>query len=97
MMSNTPIAVRRGGAWLLVGVLAVLPACSDTSTPESTVDTAADVSQAEDGGEPGFQLSALAPENLKRERPPAPFDLTGNWFIDTKDGADPEAWRFGPP
>ena len=40
-------------------------------------------------------LSALAPENLNRERPPAPFDLTGNWFVDLN--ATPSAWRFGPP
>ena len=40
-------------------------------------------------------LSALAPENLSRQRPQAPFDLTGNWFVDTSAG--PDAWRFGPP
>ena len=40
-------------------------------------------------------LSALAPENLNRARPPAPFDLTGNWFVDLN--ATPSAWRFGPP
>lgn len=43
----------------------------------------------------GVQLSALAPENLARPRPPAPFDLTGNWFVDVSQSA--EAWRFGPP
>ena len=41
------------------------------------------------------QLSALAPENIAKARPPAPFDLTGNWFIDVT--ADPNAWKFGPP
>jgi hypothetical protein len=40
-------------------------------------------------------LSALAPENIAKARPPAPFDLTGNWFIDVT--ADPNAWKFGPP
>ena len=40
-------------------------------------------------------LSALAPENLAKPRPKAPFDLTGNWFVDTSSG--PDAWRFGPP
>jgi len=40
-------------------------------------------------------LSALAPENIARERPPAPFDLTGNWFVDLD--ATPSSWRFGPP
>jgi hypothetical protein len=37
------------------------------------------------GGESGegVRLSALAPENIARlKATPAPFDLTGNWFID---------------
>jgi len=45
--------------------------------------------------QPGVQLSALAPANVAKSRPAAPFDLTGNWFIDTTESAD--AWRFGPP
>src|SRR5688572_27341547 len=44
---------------------------------------------------PTEPLSALAPENLAKARPKAPFDLTGNWFVDTSAG--PDAWRFGPP
>ena len=31
-------------------------------------------------------LGALAPENLAKPRPKAPFDLTGNWFVDTSAG-----------
>jgi hypothetical protein len=44
---------------------------------------------------PAEPLSALAPENLAKPRPKAPFDLTGNWFVDTSKG--PDSWRFGPP
>jgi hypothetical protein len=44
---------------------------------------------------PAEPLSALAPENIAKARPKAPFDLTGNWFVDTSSG--PDAWRFGPP
>jgi len=44
---------------------------------------------------PAEPLSALSPENLAKPRPKAPFDLTGNWFVDTSSG--PDAWRFGPP
>jgi hypothetical protein len=44
---------------------------------------------------PEEPLSALAPDNLAKPRPKAPFDLTGNWFVDTSAG--PDAWRFGPP
>jgi len=40
-------------------------------------------------------LGALAPENLKKERPAPPFDLTGTWFVDLSDGF--ANFRFGPP
>ena len=40
-------------------------------------------------------IGALAPENLARDRPEAPFDLTGTWFVDLD--ATPASWRFGPP
>jgi len=40
-------------------------------------------------------LGALAPENLARERPAPPFDITGTWFVDLN--ATPSSWRFGPP
>src|SRR5262245_26947799 len=44
---------------------------------------------------PPPQLGALAPENLKRPRPKAPFDLSGTWFVDLSAGFD--TWRSGPP
>jgi hypothetical protein len=45
---------------------------------------------------PAEPVSALAPANIaKHSAVKAPFDLTGNWFIDTSVSA--EAWRFGPP
>jgi hypothetical protein len=40
-------------------------------------------------------LGALAPENLKKERPAAPFDLTGTWFVDLSEGFG--NFRYGPP
>ena len=43
---------------------------------------------------PGY-LGALAPANLKAERPPAPIDLTGTWFIDLSKGF--AHYLFGPP
>jgi len=43
---------------------------------------------------PGY-LGALAPENIARPRPPAPFNVTGTWFVDLSRGfAD---YMFGPP
>jgi hypothetical protein len=41
------------------------------------------------------QLGALAPENLAKERAPAPFDLTGTWFVDLSEGFS--KFMFGPP
>lgn len=41
------------------------------------------------------QLGALAPENLQKERPAPPFDLTGTWFVDLSAGFG--NFRFGPP
>ena len=43
---------------------------------------------------PGY-LGALAPANLNAERPPAPFSVTGTWFIDLSDGF--LHFLFGPP
>jgi hypothetical protein len=42
---------------------------------------------------PPVQLSALAPENLAKPRPKAPFDLTGTW---RHRGTATETWRFVP-
>jgi hypothetical protein len=44
---------------------------------------------------PPPQLGALAPANLTKARPKAPFDLTGTWFVDLSAGFD--TWRAGPP
>ena len=43
---------------------------------------------------PGY-LGALAPENLARPRPAPPFDLTGTWFVDLRQGF--LKFMFGPP
>jgi len=39
-------------------------------------------------------LGVLAPANLAKARPKAPFDITGTWFVDL---GFPGSWRFGPP
>lgn len=43
---------------------------------------------------PGY-LGALAPANINAERPPAPIDLTGTWFVDLSEGF--AKFLFGPP
>jgi hypothetical protein len=40
-------------------------------------------------------FGALAPQNLRKPRPKAPFDTTGAWFIDLHEGFD--KFMFGPP
>jgi hypothetical protein len=40
-------------------------------------------------------LGALAPENLNKERPAPPFDLTGTWFVDLSRAFGD--FRYGPP
>jgi hypothetical protein len=44
---------------------------------------------------PALPLNPLAPANLAKPRPKAPFDLTGTWFIDMAGSQN--SWRFGPP
>jgi hypothetical protein len=72
---------RRTTAAALVAALALGPVVAAAQAPQAAA--------------PPAQLSALAPANIAKARPKAPFDLTGNWFIDTSTSA--EAWRFGPP
>src|SRR5690606_26782779 len=43
---------------------------------------------------PGY-LGALAPENIAKPRPAPPFDLTGTWFVDLREGF--AKFLFGPP
>ena len=42
---------------------------------------------------PSPQLGALAPENLRKPRPKAPFDLTGTWQHELRGG---QSWKFVP-
>jgi hypothetical protein len=44
---------------------------------------------------PPVPQNPLAPANLAKPRPKAPFDLTGTWFIDMAGSQN--SWRFGPP
>ncbi len=70
-----------------IQIAAVVLACA-------SVWTLADSAAAQTAGQPA-PLGALAPANLKKPRPKAPFDLTGTWFVDLSKGFD--TWRSGPP
>jgi hypothetical protein len=47
------------------------------------------LAQAHDG-----YYGALAPANLQKPRPKPPFDMTGTWYVNLRNGA---SFRFGPP
>jgi len=75
--------------------LAVSACTAPAEAPGNTPAANTPAAESEVPSEPGRQLSALAPENMTKARPAAPFNLTGNWFIDVTE--NPNAWRFGPP
>ena len=75
--------------------LAVSACTAPAEAPGNTPAANTPAAESEVPSEPGRQLSALAPENITKARPAAPFDLTGNWFIDVTE--NPNAWKFGPP
>ena len=90
-MSLSRIAV----AIVISASLAVSACTAPAEAPGNTPAANTPAAESEVPSEPGRQLSALAPENMTKARPAAPFDLTGNWFIDVTE--NPNAWRFGPP
>ena len=90
-MSLSRIAIALVTSASLAVSACTAPAEAPGNTPAATTPAA----ESEVPSEPGRQLSALAPENITKARPAAPFDLTGNWFIDVTE--NPNAWRFGPP
>ena len=78
-------------AWLLVAAAAI------TVTQVATAQTAAERREKLSGMIPKHEgyLGALAPENLKKERPAAPIDVTGTWFVDLSEAFS--KFMFGPP
>ncbi len=69
---------------LLSGVVSAQTAAERRTKMGKTIMQNAD-------GRPG----ALAPSNLNKKRPAAPFNLTGTWFVDLSEGFG--KFRFGPP
>lgn len=76
---------------LLLALLGVLPMLASAQTAEERRNAMGDRIMKSPTG----QLGALAPENLNKERPAAPFNLTGTWFVDLSEGFG--KFRFGPP
>lgn len=89
-------------ASIVVAALA-LGACGGTGDPVAAQDSGSAGPSAAERREAlsrmipkheGY-LGALAPANLSRDRPPAPFNLTGTWFVDLSQGFG--NFRYGPP
>jgi hypothetical protein len=87
-------SVSRFAVAMVTAASMAASACNTTPAAPATGSGPA-TEGAAPAAEPGVQLSALAPANIAKPRPKPPFELTGNWFIDTTESA--EAWRFGPP
>jgi hypothetical protein len=83
-------------ASLLLMPLAVLSQPGAANRPYLPVDQALEQLGGMIPTNSGGRLGALAPENLNAERPEAPWNLTGTWFIDlaSKGFGD---FMFGPP
>ncbi|MEN7537665.1 hypothetical protein [Aurantiacibacter flavus] len=99
MIRNQPLAVRLLATALAVGVASSALAQDEATPvqPEVTVEYVPLSPERLDAmvpKHPGY-LGALAPENLAKERPAPPFDLTGTWFIDLSEGFS--HFLFGPP
>lgn len=83
--------MTRLSRFALTVIAAALPAAVLAQTPAERREKLGDLIPQNSYG----QLGALAPENLAKERPEAPFDLTGTWFVDLSEGFG--HFRFGPP
>jgi hypothetical protein len=75
---------------LALGLLALAPLLAEAQTAEERRQKLAGSIMQHPG-----QLGALAPENLNKARPAAPFNLTGTWFVDLSEGFG--RFMFGPP
>ena len=80
---------------LTLAVLAL--ALAQVATAQTAAKSAAERREQLKGMIPRHEgyLGALAPENLRKQRPAPPFDLTGTWFVDLSEGF--ANFRFGPP
>jgi hypothetical protein len=76
--------------FVLLAATVVAPAAGIAQTADERRESLSRMIPKHEG-----QLGALAPANLRKERPAPPFDLTGTWFVDLSEGF--ARFRFGPP
>ena len=84
---------RRTLAPVLAIILALAVAAAEAQAPAAGAGGRGRNPAPQPEAAPPLPLSALAPENLNKARPKAPFDLTGNWFI--TGGVPGGGWLFG--
>lgn len=86
----------RGGAILAATLMMAMAADAQQAPPPGaqrgglTQERIDELAHKHDG-----YYGALAPQNLAKQRPKPPFDLTGTWFIDLRRSFGD--FRFGPP
>ena len=107
MTHQTKRSTALAGVTALFACLATLAAAQQPAAPASAPAPAA--APAPGAPRPGLTpeqidelshkhdgyLGALAPQNLAKPRPKAPFDLTSTWFVDLRRAFGD--FRFGPP
>ena len=78
--------------WTQVQAQAPGPAAGSSRNQNAGLDKAREdeLAHKHDG-----YYGALAPQNLAKKRPPAPFNLTGTWFINLRRAF--KDFTFGPP
>jgi len=89
MAATARLPLLAAGALLTLG-LGLGPAQAQAPRGGLTQAKNDDLSSKHDG-----YYGVLAPENLHRPRPKAPFDLTGTWFVDLRRSFGD--FMFGPP
>jgi hypothetical protein len=82
--------MARPSVLIFLGILLALPVVSQAQSAAERREALARMIPTHPG-----QLGALAPDNLNRERPAPPFDLTGTWFVDLSEGF--ANFMYGPP
>ena len=74
----------------LLTLVLVLPGFTQAQTAAERRDKLGNMIMKHPG-----QIGALAPENLNKNHPAPPFNLTGTWFVDLSEGF--AKFMFGPP
>ena len=74
----------------IIALLLLLPGLASAQTAAERRDKLGNMIMKHPG-----QMGALAPENLDKNRPAPPFNLTGTWFVDLSEGF--AKFMFGPP